>query len=65
MILTSRLLNFLTFGSLNETFCSRIFRRWARGCNVSGLFIALINYGFWVINEEVDHVYQSYVRGKK
>lgn len=65
MIFTSKLINFLTFGSLNETLCSRIFRRWARGCGVSGFLMGLINYAFFVINDEIDHVYQSYVRGKK
>jgi len=65
MIFTSRCINFLTFGSMNETLCSRIFRRWATGSNAAGFLMVLINYVFWVITGEIDHVYNSYREGKK
>jgi hypothetical protein len=58
MILTSRILNFLTFGSFDETFCSRIFRH--RRSVVAGLLIPLIDAGFYHISGEEYHVYQCF-----
>lgn len=65
MILTSRILNFLSLGSINETLCSRLFRRWAAGSKFSGLLIKLIDAGFERITGEKGHVFRSYKAGRK